>query len=519
VRLVQNLSSIIISILLALLVWVAAVREQNPLREADYSQLIPIQVIPPSGQLVLTSSLPASVQLRLLAPESSWSTLTPAKIKAAIDLSQLDAGPSEVPVTVEIADGQVKVINQTPDSVSVNLEALRTITLPVQIDVMDGPPLGYVNRIPLAEPPNVTITGPVSVLEQVDEAATEIFIRNSKETIQAVRNVVVRNQEDQIVRDVKIEPAKVEVTLPIEQRFGYKDVSVRVQVQGQVASGYRVSNISVRPPTLTLVGSPRGLGAVAGFVETVPINLNQATENIIQTVPLDLPDGVTTVSSEGSNGPGGVEVLIEVTPIENSITLQRPVNQQGIDPDYWWRASPDRVDVFLSGPLPRLQTLLAGDVKVIVDLFGLEPGTYKLQPTVFQPDGVRLDATLPDTIEVTIGRTIERPVTQVDLRSDYSWTATPNRVNVLIAGPASRLHGITPNDIEVILNLADLEPGVYRIKPVVTLPDTVKLDSILPGAVDVTIQARNALTTTPALTTTDIITATLAPEKDDEDRE
>jgi hypothetical protein len=95
---------------------------------------------------------------------------------------------------------------------------------------------------------------------------------------------------------------------------------------------------------------------------------------------------------------------VEVSAIESGQTIQLPITQQGIDPAYGWSASPARADVILSGPIPRLQALRSGDVQVIVDLFGLLPGTYNVQPVVFLPDDLRLEAILPDTTEVTIVR-------------------------------------------------------------------------------------------------------------------
>jgi YbbR domain-containing protein len=200
-------------------------------------------------------------------------------------------------------------------------------------------------------------------------------------------------------------PETVKVTVPVEQRFGYKDVSVRAVVVGQVAPGYRVSNISVDPPTITIVGNPNLLSDISGFIETAQIDLSQATESIVRTVPLNLPDGISVVfpDRENQQGPGGVQVTVDIAAIEDGIILQRPITQQGIDPAYWWEASPNRADVFLSGPIPQLQNLKASDVEVIVDLFGLELGVHKLKPTVFVPDNFRVDAILPDTIEVTIG--------------------------------------------------------------------------------------------------------------------
>jgi YbbR domain-containing protein len=485
------------------LVWIAAVREQNPPREANYSQSIPIEIIPPTEGLVNTTPLPEAVRLRLLAPESSWTALTPSKFKASIDLSGLDAGFSDVPIEVDVSDDRIEIVERFPSEVTVNLETLETITVPVSVEVLDAPPLGYISRLPEAKPQIVDVTGPASMVGQVHQAVSEIFIRNSKETLQSLRDVIIRGRDGRVIRGLAVDPAQVEVTLPIEQRFGYKDASVRVVVEGQVASGYRVSNISVDPPTLTVVGNPQGLNEIAGFVETTPINLDQATENIIRTVPLSLPDGVATVSSRPqNNGPEGVEVTVEITPIEDSINLQRSINQQGIDPGFWWLASPTQADVFLSGPLPQLQALRGSDVEVIVDLFGLEPGVHKVQPTVFLPEGLQVDTILPDTIEVKIGSKIERPVSQLGLSSNYTWRASPSQVNLNLSGSREQLDSLRPNDVRVILDLADLDPGIHKLRPIISFPEGLELESVSPQIIDAIIQLKVPVTSTPTITAT-----------------
>jgi YbbR domain-containing protein len=251
----------------------------------------------------------------------------------------------------------------------------------------------------------VVVKGPASIIEKIVEAVTEITIGGSKETVERVGEVILRDRDGREIEGLVTTPGTVKVTVPVEQRFGYKDVSVRAVVGGQVAPGYRVSNISVDPPTITIVGNPRVLSTIPGFIETAQIDLTQATESIARTVPLNLPNGITVVFADRENqqGPGGVQIRVDIAAIEDGIILQRPVTQQGIDPEYGWQASPERADVFLSGPIPQLQSLKASDVEVIVDLFGLPPGIHKVKPSVFVPDDFRVDAILPDTIEVTIG--------------------------------------------------------------------------------------------------------------------
>lgn len=429
----RNLSNLILSLFLATLVWVAAVREENPPRAGDYPQAIPIQVIPPAAGLVTTDKLPETVRLRLLAPESSWSTLTLSKFKATLDLSSLAEGFNDAPIRISVSDSQVKIVEQLPKEVSVNLQAELTISLPVNIMVMDEPPIGFINRAPTANPASVTITGPASLVSQVDEAVSEIYIRNAKETLKRLSDVIARNRDDQPIGNLKIEPVKIQITLPIEQRFGYKDVSVSAVISGQPAPGYWVSNILVDPPRLTIVGNPQVLSSIPGFVSTTPINVNRATADIVQSVPLNLPNGVTVVLPENeTGGASGVQVTVEIAAIESGQTVQRPITQQGIDPDYIWTASPEQANVILSGPIPRLQTLEPEDVKVVVDLFGLPPGAHKVHPSVFLPEDLNLEAILPDTIEVIIN-----PNPRLNLTQPISPVPTPSPTPTSTPSPTS----------------------------------------------------------------------------------
>ncbi len=64
------------------------------------------------------------------------------------------------------------------------------------------------------------------------------------------------------------------------------------------------------------------------------------------------------------------------------------------------------VSLILNGPVPILDNLRLTDVRVVLDLINLATGTYQLTPQVFtSSDEIRVQSLLPDTIEVTIGRT------------------------------------------------------------------------------------------------------------------
>lgn len=399
----KHFSTILLAITLASLVWTAAVREQYQLRTDDYSRAIPLTVAPPATTLAVVGDLPDSVRVRLRAPQDSWSALRLSDFQAILDLASLPEGRHDIDIQLSVADNYIEIAELEPQSVMVHIQSVQTISLPITVNLLDTPALGYINRKPVVEPEQVLVTAPTSVLDRLTKATVNVSMRGAKETLQRTAPVILGDDSETILTHWSSDPARVEVTVPIEQRFGYKDVSVSVAVDGELKDGYWISNISVDPSAVTLFGHPTTLNEITGFIETTAVNVSQATSDVAQTVPLNLPDGVTVVvPQDEERGLTTAEVVVEIMAIEGGKTFQRPIKQQGLAPDLQWAASPGQVDIIVSGPIPHLSTLLPADIDVIVNLFELEPGVHKLTPDVFLPDDLTLSAILPDTIELTL---------------------------------------------------------------------------------------------------------------------
>lgn len=403
-RLFQTLGTFLLSVILGTMVWFVAVREQNPPVEADYAPAIPLEVTNLPPDTVILGDVPDRVTLRLLAPQSSWERISPAKFRAWIDLSGLSPGLYDVPVKVEVSDSAVSILEKRPASVNVRLETLMRAEVPIRVDVIDSAPIGYIARPPVFSPITATVSGPASLVTQVTQAVAEVYLRSAKETIRRTVDLVARNANGDPVTRVTLEPPKIEAVVPVEQRFGYRDVSVRVRIEGEVAPGYWISNITVEPSTVTLVGGPSALKSLPGYVETSPVQVTNATANIVERVALVLPQGVSVVQPESgeSQAVGGVQVSIQVSTVEGGQTVQREVTFQGLAETLTAVARPAQVDVILSGPLPRLQALTLQDVRVIADLFGMGVGTHMVKPTIVVPESLRVESVLPETIEVQI---------------------------------------------------------------------------------------------------------------------
>ena len=396
---INNLGSGILALALATIVWMVAVNEENPISEDVFKEPIPIQVVNKADNLYLYGDVAEQVQVRLRAPQTSWRSLTAAKFEAKLDLAGLPPGRHDVPIQVTCADQSVRIVEVNPATRLVRLESIISRWVPVEVNILGSPALGYTRRTHTLTPDQVEVSGPESMVKQVERAVADIYLRgDEKETLERELPLSSRDANNDPVGWVKLEPPTVTVRVPIEQKHGFKEVAVRAVITGQVSSGYRVSNVSVEPATVTVVGSPTALQDIPGYVETTSVDVGGAEEDISQQVPLSLPNGVAVLGEQA------VLVKISVAAIQGGLTVQRELVIQGLAEGYQARPSPDTVDVILSGPLPKLETLRQGDVVVILNLFGLEAGTHKVTPSVLVPEGIVVESVLPPTIEVLIAR-------------------------------------------------------------------------------------------------------------------
>jgi len=283
---VSQFNSIVIALLFAVIVWAVATAEQNPSREALYPERLPIEIENRAEGLVVYQKTEDTARVTLRAPQASWDQLRPASFRVAADLTSLDVGLHQVPLKVQVADPRVTVIAVEPTAVGIRLERVKARQLDLRSDVLDTAPLGYTFRSPTVKPTRVTVSGPGVLVDQVAEVAADIYLRAAKAPFEREVAVMARDSQGNPVTGVTLTPATVMVQVQIEQRVGYKDVSIKTVLKGTVASGYWVSNIVVTPSTAMIVGSPDILAKVPGVIETVPVDVGGATADVTKRAAL-----------------------------------------------------------------------------------------------------------------------------------------------------------------------------------------------------------------------------------------
>ncbi len=395
----RNLGTFLLALLLSVVVWISAVSASNPIVQNTLPP-VPIELIGLSSDMLLIDSKPSDARLTISAPSTIWTQLNtdPSKVKAWVDLTGLGAGQHTLPVHWNIDLSPVRFIQIDPETVQVTLDSLILRNFPVELVVNGDPPLGYRKGIPTVNPEQVIVSGPQTQVMKVAHVRTTLDISGQRETKESTLPVEAISETGDVIDNVTLNPKTVKVTMPISLEGGYKNVVVKVVTQGQVPAGYRLTNISVTPPNVTIFSAdPLLVNNIPGYVETKPLSLNGLKEDTDFRLGLNLPKGVSLVGEQS------VLVQVGVAPIEGSLTVNLPVETLGLPPNLAALISPATVDVIVTGPLPVLDTLTADSFRVLVDLTGLEQGIYQIKPLIdLAPDQINVVSILPETVEVKI---------------------------------------------------------------------------------------------------------------------
>ena len=402
----DNFSSLLLAVVLSLTVWVAAVSSSDPVSADLFSPSIGIDYINIPENLLILGGKPEEAVIELNAPASVWEQLTPEDIHIFADLNNLGEGEHTIALEATIDEVPTQVISIHPATVTIILETGASREVAVEVVTIGDPVLGYRAGDPLPSPGFVTVTGPVSMLNQVYSLRAEITISGSQENMEVVVPLTPIDIDGHEIEGLHLEIEEVRVSIQIGQEAGRRLVSVIPIIEGrealESAGYYQVTSISVTPSEVIVASSDRqALAELPGYVETIPINILDRSDDVEQRVLLDLPDGFSIVGDQN-----GVLIQIGIDPVVNSINITLPVEVQGLGSRLYAQAAPASVSLILTGPIATLETLSEEDVRVVVDLLDLGIGTYQLEPQVIiLPGDVEYDGPIPATTEVTISNT------------------------------------------------------------------------------------------------------------------
>lgn len=290
-----------------------------------------------------------------------------------------------------------------------------------------------------------------------------------------------------------IRPRQVRVI--IEERIE-REVGVAAVTQGVAASGYIVSNVQLEPASVQLTG-PRSAVEAIETIQVIP-NIEELRSDFVEEMivtPLDIEgqpvEGVVV-------DPERVVVRIPISqqPGIRDFAVQVPTVGRPEEGYFFTGISVEPTVITLEGNPATIENLGATIETQTIDLSDLV-SDLEIDVPLDLPVGVEPAEGQPSTITVNVGITPQQgsvlfedvPVDVANLTRGLAANIVNDEVEVLVTGPQPILDELTPDQIDVTVDLVGLEIGTFFIEPnaeILADGDFI-VDSILPSTIEVRI--------------------------------
>jgi YbbR domain-containing protein len=387
-----------VSVVLAFGVWIVVTEADNPTRSSVVDADIPVLAINTPDTIAVVKPLP-TVRVRVAVDNNVFDSLTPADFLATVDLANLTVGDfDKLPVNVRTTTsrGNLRVTDVLPTTIKVQLRQLASKSVTITQDVQGTVVSGFTMSTPELETSSVIVSGPQDEVDKVSRVVATINVEGLTESFDGAVRLFAQDVHGTLVPNVDLDHQLTNVHIKIEQQKFSRSMAVAATLSGAPADGYNVVSVSVSPPTVTVRGEEAYIAGTAS-VPTKPIDLDNASEDVVKSVSLDLPTG-----AEVTGGGLVVTVTVRIEPANGVFNFTVPVTIRNLGDDVAVSGALPSVTITLSGSLPLLRDLSPNDIPASIDLDGKDPGVNKVKVDVTAPAGLTIVQVNPAEIDITL---------------------------------------------------------------------------------------------------------------------
>ncbi len=393
----------IVSLLLAVLVWILVLSIEDPMTTVTFSDIVVSEInedqISEAGKSY-TYVGGNTVSVRVRGNTSVVSRLTRDDLVAVADLANLSV-TGAVAVDVSCPKYPNLEITAIGSSTMLQVELQDIIEKSLNVKVItDGEAAGsfYIGQ-GTATPNLVVVSGPESDVNRVSEAVVNVTVVNAMSDVTARANLELLDAEGNVLSlsTLDVSETDIDVTVAI---YPTKTVPMNFGVTGEPGEGYKLSSVTYEPKEVTLAG-PRMQLIQIGEVTMPDYDITGLTEsvedslNIADYLSYLLPDGVVVVDKDEA-----LAFQAEIEPLVTtgfSVPLSR-ISLTGSGESYSYeRSSSDsggeessELILMIEGTQEELDELSLSDITAYADVSGCEPGEYDLPVTVIISSGLEL---------------------------------------------------------------------------------------------------------------------------------
>lgn len=315
-KLTDNLGLKILAVILSACLWLIAINITDPVSQNSYNvkvQLMNLNGLTTAGKYVEVLDSSDEIRVTVRGTRTALSAFSSDDIMATADLTKVTEDnlvPIEI-TTTRVSD-KIESVKSDSQYVELAMENISKFQMPIDVIVQNEPAKGYILGNTVTSQNVVIVSGPESVVSDIDYAAVEINVDDATSDVKIALPLHLYNEEGHIVESPKITMSISEVTTTASV-LQTATIPVRCTAIGEPLDGYVLNgSIIGMPEQITIAGK-------SNVVNSIPeINVNDAldvtgcyADTSFSVILNDyLPDGVSIVG-DSDNGLVNVTVGIE----------------------------------------------------------------------------------------------------------------------------------------------------------------------------------------------------------------
>lgn len=249
IHLKRNWPAKILSLLAAIVMWFFIMRDQNPVMEVSYT--VPVQVQNLAANYIIEDA-PQYVRVTLSGPRDTIINLKSDNLKAYIDASGVSTGQNNVTIHFNPPSG-MNIVEIKPDTVTINVDEYASKKLPVEIVPIGQIPDNVALKSVTVIPKEVTVSGRKQQVMAATRVVMKVNVAGQTKNFSAVADLEAWDNAGNVL-DVNISPTQGQAQYELNLLRKDKAVPISAITVGQVADGYEVKGITIKPVQVTITG-------------------------------------------------------------------------------------------------------------------------------------------------------------------------------------------------------------------------------------------------------------------------
>ena len=402
-KLTNNLLLKILSLAIALAIWLLVANINDPVVVTSYDVPVTIQnsaYLESKTYQVLEQQQMVTVILR---GNSSVVENRTGDIQAVADLTQIvdmDTTPVMVPVTATCDRVAAEDISVVPAAIGIEIEDMVSKDFTITVTAGDTTPSAdYEVGTMEANPEKVTITGPESLIDKIDRVMAEVDTTPMNEDTTITSRLIIYDKNQDALDETEMNYLKFDIGQPVVDIHVdlwrvRGDIQLAVNYSGSPAPGYQVGDVTITPSTISVAGTDEALAqlAVEGNTIEIPADavvLDGQDSDVETRLTLSeyMPDDLV-VANNVETAIVNVSIIPEGS--QEFRVATRDIAIENLDDKLRLVFDTDSVTVRVRETGGQINDLTADEISLSADMKDRGAGDYEIQLEADLPDGYEL---------------------------------------------------------------------------------------------------------------------------------